>query len=153
MKKIYLVLLLLLPVIGFSQHFLGKSKFHVKKELQQQIKKNDSIFISLTDNDSSLVFSIKDKKVLPTDFIYSFNKAGKCQSEKIIAGCEACYQKYLKAVLTEKKYEWKKINENQYVSKYAARMMIELPTDNKDYHYTILKTEWTKELYDMLTGN
>lgn len=32
-------------------------------------------------------------------------------------------------------------------------MMIELPTDNKNYQYTILKTEWTKELYDILNGN
>ncbi|MBL0068476.1 MAG: hypothetical protein KA428_09015 [Chitinophagaceae bacterium] len=153
MKKASLVLLLLFPVIGFSQHFIGKSKPQVMKELQKQIVKNDSLTITLTDTDSGLVYSIKAQKVLPADFVYSFDNTGKCQSEKVIAGCDSCYKKFLQKVLAEKKYDWKKINENQYISKYESRMMIELPTDNKNYQYTILKTEWTKELYDILNGN
>ncbi len=153
MKKIYLALLLLIPAIGFSQQFIGKSKSQVKKELQHQIKKNDTLSIVLTENDSSLVCSVNDKKISPADFIYGFDKAGKCQSEKVIVGCDSCYKKFLQGVLTQKKYGWKKINENQYVSKYAAQMMIELPTDNKSFQYIILRTEWNKELYDMMTGN
>ena len=148
-----ILFLLLLPIAGFSQNFIGKSKPYLKKFLQKQIKKNDSLNITLTDNDSVLLYSIKPGKVLPADFIYGFNKSRKCQWEKIIAGCDSCFNKFLKAVLDKKRYEWKKINENQYVSKYASRMMIELPADNKDFSYTILKTGWNKYLYKQLSGN
>lgn len=148
-----ILLLLLLPATGFSQNLIGRSKAQVKKILQKQILKNDSLDITLTDNDSLLIFSIKAGKTLPADFIYGFNKLGKCQSEKVIAGCDSCFNKFLKNVLYQKKYDWKKINENQYVSKYAARMMIELPPENKDFSYTILKTDWNKNMYKLLKGN
>ena len=152
MKKKFLLVLLLFPVIGFSQNFIGKSKTQVNKELQRQIVKNDSLEITLSDKGSTLLLSVKAGKVSPADFIYGFDKSGKCQSEKIIAGCDSCYNKFLQAALAIKKYGWKKINENQYVSKYTSRMMIELPAENKELTYTILRTEWTKEAYNMLTG-
>lgn len=144
---------LLLPVTGISQNFIGKSKAQVKKFLQKKILKNDSLDITLTDEDLFLRFSIKAGKTLPSNFIYGFNKSGKCQSEKIIALCDSCFNKFLTNILSEKKYQWKKINENQYVSKYSARMMIELPPENKDFAYTILKTDWNKNMYKLLTGN
>ncbi|MDZ4794900.1 MAG: hypothetical protein SGI83_11530 [Bacteroidota bacterium] len=151
MKRLFF-LFLLLPFMGFSQNFIGKSKKQVKKILQQQIRKYDSLVITLTDNDTSLLYSIKAGKTLPADFIYGFNSSGKCRSERIIAHCDSCYNKFLKGVLDQKKYDWKKINENQYVSNYYNRLMIELPAENKDFMYTILRTDWTKELYSILSG-
>jgi hypothetical protein len=148
-----ILFVLLMPVCGFTQNNIGKYKKQVKKYLQGQIKRNDSLTITLTDNDSLLTFSIKAGKTLPADFIYGFNKNGKCQMEKVIAGCDSCFNKFLKNVLSQKKYDWKKINENQYVSKYNTRMMIELPPENKDFSYTILKTDWNKNMYKLLTGN
>ena len=144
--------LYLLPVTCFSQNFIGKNKTQVKKNLQRQIVKHDSITITLTDNNSVIVYSVKAGKESPADFVYGFDKSGKCRLEKIIAGCDSCYKKFLQTALGQKKYEWKKINENQYISKYAARMMIELPAEIKDFSYIILKTEWTKKLYSILTG-
>lgn len=101
--------------------------------MQQQIIKSDSLTITLTDNDSVLLNSAKPGKFFPVDFIYSFNRSGKCQSEKVIAGCDSFFNKYLQAVLGQKKYEWKKINENQYLSKYITRMMIELPAETNNF--------------------
>ena len=153
MKKINLLLLLLFPVFAFSQNFIGKSKTAVKKELQQMVSKSNNPAITLSGNDSVLVYSIKDNNAFPADFIYSFDKSGKCQSEKVMAANENSFTKYRDAAISEKKYGWKKINENQYVSNYASHMMIELPAERKDFFYQILKTEWTKDLYDLLTGN
>ena len=153
MKRVYLLSLLLLPFIGFSQNLIGKTKTQVKKKLQRQVTKNNNLSAVITDNDSLVVYSIKSKDAYPADFIYSFNKSGRCQSEKVITRCDSCFTRYLAATLAEKKYGWKKINENQYVSGYTYRMMIELPAESKELFYTILRTEWTKELYDMLTGN
>ena len=153
MKKITLLLVLIFPAICFSQKFIGKSKEQVKKQLQQQITKNDGSGITITDNDSGIFYSVKHDIDLTTEFYYTFDKAGKCQLEKVVAGCDSCFTKYLQATLAEKKYGWKKINENQYISNYTSRMMIELPAESKELTYTILRTEWTKQLYAMLTGN
>jgi hypothetical protein len=153
MKRLIITLVIFFPFTGFSQNFIGKSKEKVKKELQLQLKKNDSLAITLTDRDSVLVYSIKDDKVLAADFIYGFDKSGKCQSEKVIAGCQACFNKYLQATLATKKYGWKKINENQYVSKFSDRRMIELPDEKKNFTFSILRTDWSKEMYELLSGN
>lgn len=107
----------------------------------------------MEDKDSTLVIAYKDQTVQPVVFIYTFNKKGRCWSEKIIAGCDSCFTKYLYGVLDQKKYGWKKINENQYVSNYVDRMMLEFPPENKDFSYVILRTAWTKELYRLLTGH
>lgn len=153
MSRTIIVLFFLLPFTGFSQNFIGKSKAQVRKKLQEQIEKNDNLSILLTEKESELVFTIKPVKVLPAEFIYGFDKNGKCQSEKITAYCDSCFNKFLQDVLEQKRFDWKKINENQYVSKYRAQMMIELPAENNDFSYTILKTAWTKKLYKMLIGN
>lgn len=150
MKRIILILFLL-PVTCFSQNFIGKSKTQVKKNLQRQIIKNDSLTITLTDNDSAIIYSVKAGKVYPADFMYGFDNYGKCRLEKTSLTCDSCYKIFLQAVLAQKKYGWKKINENQYISKYSSRMMIELPAESKELFYTILKTTWTKKLYSLLT--
>lgn len=153
MTRIILLLLLTFPVSGFSQHFIGKTHAQVKKDLGKKIAKNDTLTIVMNDNDSTIVYSYQDKEAQPVDFIYGFNKAGKCWFEKVTAGCDSCFRKYLSALLAQKKYEWKKINENQYISRYADQLMIELPGNDKDYSFTILHTEWNREVYDMLKGN
>ncbi len=145
------LLLFLMPVTCFSQNFIGKSKIQVKKILQRQIVRNDSLTITLTDNDSVILYSVKAGRVYPADFIYGFDNYGKCRLEKISLTCDSCYKIFLQDVLAQKKYGWKKLNENQYISKYASRMMIELSAESKDLYYTILKTAWTKKLYSLLT--
>lgn len=104
------------------------------------------------DMDSAFVIAYKDQSLQPVVFIYGFNKKGKCWSEKVIARCDSCFTKYLQGVLDQEKYGWKKINENQYVSKYSYRLMLEFPPENKDFSYVILRTDWTKELYRTLTN-
>lgn len=153
MNRLLVIFLLLLPAAGFSQNFLGKSKNQVKKILQKKIRKSDSLVITMTDKDSILIYNIKAGKTWPGEFRYSFNASGKCRSEKVIAGCDSCFRKYLQTLLDQKKYAWKKINENQYVSNYSSRMMIELPAENKDFIYTLFRMDWSKELYAMLSGN
>ncbi|MEI2737675.1 MAG: hypothetical protein V9F01_02705 [Chitinophagaceae bacterium] len=153
MQRTGLLIFLFLPFLGFSQNFIGKKKTQVLKELQGLAKKNDSLTIAINDNDSVITYSIKASKTQPADFVYGFDKNGRCQSEKITANCDSCYNKYLQDVLNVKKYQWKKINENQYISKYAARLMIELPAESKEFTYTILRTNWNKKMYEMLKGN
>jgi hypothetical protein len=152
MTRILTLCFVLLPFSGFSQNYINKTKAQVKKELNDYISKNDTLNASISETDTATILSVKGPKTLPADFIYRFDKAGKCKSEKIMAGCDSCFTKYFQAVLDRKKFEWKKINENQYVSNFAAKMLIELPGDDKNFSFIILRTDWTKEMYDLLTG-
>lgn len=153
MHRIITFCLLLFSFSCFSQNYINKTKAQVKKELNEYISKNDSLNATVSETGTAIVLVIKGPKTLPADFIYRFNKAGKCISEKVVAGCDFCFNKYFQAVLDREKYEWKKINENQYISGFAAKMMIELPPDSKNFSFTILRTDWSKQMYDLLKGN
>ena len=151
MTQINILCFVLISFSGFSQNYINKSRAQVKKELNEYTIRNDSLNASITETDTAIVLSVKGKETLVADFIYRFDKAGKCMSEKVITDCDSCFTKYFQAVLNRKKYEWRKINENQYISSFAAKMLIELPADSKDFYFTILRTDWSKQMYNLLT--
>lgn len=150
MKRILIISLVLFPFALFSQQYINKTKTEVRKGLDKYILENDSIKATLTETDSLLVLKVPGTKTLPADFIYRFNKSGKCSSQKTIAYCDSCLRKFLQAALEQEKYQWKKINENQYISSFADNMMIEISPLEKDYSFMIMRTEWSKIVYDML---
>ena len=152
MIRILIVCFLLISTAGFSQNFIGNSRTQVLKKLNDYIQKNDTLNAAVNDLDTAIILKVKGVPSLPVDFIYKFNKAGKCISEKTIAYCDSCYHKYLNAALGNKKYGWKKINGNQYVSNYASQMLIELPVNELDFSFVILKTAWSRDMYKMLKG-
>ncbi len=153
MRRFIILSLLLFPFSAFSQNFINKPRQQVKKELTEYITNNDSLNAELTETDTAIILSIKDAKTLPANFIYRFDKTGKCKSERVMTSCDSCLNKYLSAALTRKKYEWRKINGNQYISNFASRMLIELPAESNDFSYTILRTDWSKQMYDLLKDN
>ena len=153
MYRIITLCIFFFPFTGLSQTYINKSKAEVKKELTDYIIKNDSLKALIAETDSTIRLVIKGPEVLPADFIYFFDKSGKCKSEKVVTYCDSCYNKFLTVALNRKQYHWKKINENQYVSDYASRMLIELPADkSKDFSFLIIRTDWSKSMYNMLTG-
>lgn len=152
MLKSFILLLLFFPLAASSQKYIDKARADVKKELEKYVSDNKTIHPLLTETDSTLVLAVNDPAAQPVSFIYGIDeKTGKCDYQKTVASCDSCYKKYLKNLLDQKTYGWKKINENQYVSKYAFQLMLELPVEDKDYSFTLFKAQWSKELYDILT--
>ena len=151
MRRITLLLLIILPYMASSQNYLDKKKAQVKKELQGYLKKNNQLSGAVSETDSTVVLSVKEGSSLPGEFAYYFDDNGKCNREKVTAYCDSCYQKYLGHALGQKKYKWKKINANQYISSFEQKATLELPGDEKEKSFTILRTEWTKEFYKLLT--
>lgn len=87
----------------------------------------------------------------PVTFEYTFDSNKKCISEKVTAYCDSCYKKYLNELLSKKKFGWKRLNENQYISSYKWELMIELPVrEEKSLFYDLLKVDWNRETYSML---
>jgi len=143
---------LLFSLQGFSQTYINKSRAQVKKDLVAYAATIKESNPAVSDADSAIVLSIKGTDGSPVKFIYKFDTAGKCQSEKVVSLCETCYTSFLEKALLTSQYEWKKINGNQYISNFASRMLIEIPADKNDFTFIVLRTDWNKEMYDLLKG-
>ena len=150
MFRFIIVILFFLPVTGFSQLYINKTKSQVKHELGKKFLKKDSTSASITETDSTLLLKLRGAGIIESDHVYSFDKTGKCNSEKTITWCDSCHEKLLQPLLAVKKYNWKKINMNQYVSEFSASLFIEVQIDDDTYSFTIFKFSLSKKMYDSL---
>ncbi|HMK27985.1 MAG TPA: hypothetical protein VK483_18285 [Chitinophagaceae bacterium] len=150
MFRFIILISLLLPATGFSQLYINKTKSQVKQELNKRFLKKDSISASITETDSTLLLKIRGAGVTEADHIYGFDRSGKCSTEKIVTWCDSCHEKLLQQLLADKKYNWKKINMNQYVSDFSESLFIEVQVMDDVYSFTILKFSLNKKMYDFL---
>ena len=151
--KTYTILLSILVcnISVSSQGFINKDKSYVRKWLNKEIVKYDSLDIVLIETDSTIVYDVPEGKTLPLTITYYF-KNGRCNAEKVKASCDSCFQQFLSARLNKKKYDWKKINGHQYVSGYKHRLLLEIPPENKDHSFMIIRSSWNREAYKLLTN-
>lgn len=148
MLRYNLLLLLLFPLSSLAQDKLGKTKAVLKEELTITAGKTGMV---LVETDSTLEFSSRDMKALDAKvFIYGFDSAGICNTEKFITDCKNCFEKQLHLLIDQPRYQWKKINENQYVSRFEDRLLLEVAPDTDQYFFTLFRAVWTKEFYDIL---
>lgn len=147
MKKVLLFILILTTVqLGSNaQEFINKKKGEAITMLKNKYQEAPITVLADT-----VQLKLENTYAKSFDYIFTFDKKGKCKSETIITRCDSCLTGLLQKVLDQKKFEWNKINENQYISKFEEKLMIELPAENHDHSFSILKVEWTKELYELL---
>lgn len=144
MKTSIILTLLLLPLACFSQKYITQDRQQVKTGITR-LKLG-----TVQQTDSTLILTVKKGNSIIIHQ-YLFDQKDKCISETVNSTCESCIEKELKSILAISKYQWKKVNENQYASRFEDKLVIELPADKKD-QYTIMFTDWSRTLYDMLTG-
>jgi len=144
-----ILLIILLPLTGFGQGYIGLSKKQVRRALEKQAAANDTIHIVLAETDSSIHYSFRDLHFLPADFIYNFDKNGKCNEEIVIANCDSCFYKYLQKAVDRKKIGWKKLKENLYISSYVKKMMLEIRVDIP-HSFVIRRMKWNRQVYNTL---
>lgn len=150
MIRSFLFALLFSPVFLSAQNKVGKTKAEVKKELDTWKNSNSSLTPKITEMPLVTTVTFRDPGYGVVKNIYSFNKSKICISEKTVTSSDSARQNYMNLVLEQPAYEWKKINGNQYISKFSSKMMIELPGNSVDHSFTIYKADWTKEVYEML---
>lgn len=144
----------LLSLQGFSQNNIGKDKAFISRYLDKYVAENKAYKASWKNTDRGIELTVSDEEGHPVYFRYRFDSdSGLCITEETVSACESCYRKYLDRLLGMKKYEWKKINENQYVSRFSDYLMIEIQQDNDEFSFTLIKTSWTRELYDLMLKN
>lgn len=152
MTRFFLFLLLLLPAISFGQRYMNYIKSELKDSLAAKIEKKDGVTSSIKDKKDELIYTSGGPGDQQTEIIYSFDSLGKCIREKVIASCDTCIYAKLQSILSIQSYKWKKINENQYVSRFEDRLMIELSINKQEHSFYIHRMEWTQLLYDILLG-
>lgn len=142
------------PLAATAQSKLGKTLPELKKELDAFVSNNKSLKPLLTQSAGELKLVNTDAKGQVVQFIYSFDDStGTCNQEKTISSCEPCYKKLLDELVSLKEFEWKRINESQYVSRFEDYLLIEMQETGKDFSFTLLKTAWTRALYDLMLQN
>jgi hypothetical protein len=151
MSKIILLCCFLLPAsLSFSQGFIGRSKKGTVRTLQAESKKSNFKQSPVETNDQYVVLHVKDSSFQPASFYYYFDERGKCNQEKTISFCDSCFIKYRDELLNRKQYEWVKINDTVYVSKFSKKRMLELHPNQPDKTMDLLKISWTKAAYHQL---
>ena len=151
MKQFLILAFFCLPAQVFGQELINKSKTFVRNKIEKYNPGVDSLRTSFSETDSTIQLSVRSQSSPYNDFIYSFDKKGNCSSEKKISYTETHFRQLLKQALDLKNYDWKRINENQYVSKFSEKMLIELPGDAGIYSFTIIRTDWNKATYELIT--
>lgn len=152
--RLVFFILLLLPISVLGQRYIDKNRDYVKRELEKYVAVNKAVKPVLKEKGSTITLTVNDPASQSAVFSYHFDETtGLCNYEKTVSTCDSCYNKYLQNLLDLKSYEWKKINESQYVSKFSDYLLIELQTEGNEQSFTLLKTQWSKELYELMQKN
>lgn len=151
MSRLLLLTISFFPLITFSQQKLDKNKADVKKMLEAFVLENKAAQAVWQETEGRLVLNRRDAKGNMLKQEYNFDEGtGNCTAERTFTSCEACFRQQLEEILALRSFEWKKINESQYISKFSDYVMIELQEDGREFSISLLKTAWTRELYDLL---
>lgn len=149
MRRVILLCCLLLPAsLTFSQKYIGLTKWAVRHNLKVATKEFKSS--PLETNDQYVALHVKDSSYQPVSFYYYFDKRGKCYQEKHVTFCDSCYIKYRNELLARKKYEWVKVNDTVYVSKFSRKRTLELHPNQHDRTINLFKTSWKREEYEQV---
>jgi cell division protein FtsX len=103
-------------------------------------------YLDLPQKQTALLLK-KDKKNKPT---LLFDEKGICNIESYQYESKSDFDKKLQQVLGIQTYEWVKINENQFVSNFKGQRLVEILDEASPYQLRILRTAWSKELYELL---
>lgn len=145
MKKTILCLLTLLPLLAFSQSYLGRAKQDILKEASA-----GSLY-SFTEKNGMLERHEQNEQAKSWVMVLGFDSAGHCNAEKHYTRCGDCQRYALSSVLRKKKYRWKSINNNQYLSKFAAGLLLEVQFYDEKYFITYLPSGLDLATYQSIT--
>ncbi|MFM2138752.1 MAG: hypothetical protein RJA57_1059 [Bacteroidota bacterium] len=151
MPPILILALLLCSIPSFAQKEFGKTKSELNRFLKQETALRNRQGPTIQTSDTSLTLTITESGGRTTRFTYSFSRrTGRCIAKRTESECDSCYRNYLYSLLQNKSYGWKQINENQYVSAFAAKLMLELPAEEGPLSFFLYYNNWSKAFYELL---
>lgn len=153
--------LFLATMLGFcfliqAQEYIGLSRFDCIKVAWNRIGEHAKTSSSLSYDNAptppdTLCVSGFSGPAAPTRLHVKFDSTRICNLEIWFFNSESDLNAYLQQVLSDPKWGWKKLNENQYISDFAHQLTLEIPPENPDRQFSIIRSAWTRTLYDLLT--
>lgn len=153
MKRLFIIFLLIASYPAIAQKYLDKTKTEITQSLKTKNKESKTPVQFSHDTAGTLTFPVQVPGRSAADLSLFFDEKDKCVAERITVKCDSCLAPWLNPVLATTNYKWTRINENQYVSDFNSRLMLELPPDGKKNSYKLMRMDWTKELYELLMKN
>jgi hypothetical protein len=83
---------------------------------------------------------------------YYFAESKSANILRYQTACISCYEKDLENILSNEDLGWKKINGNQYVSRFGKKMLLETDPGSNRTSFRIMRTGWTRKSYRLLLG-
>jgi hypothetical protein len=150
MKKIRLCFLLLIYFISLAQVasgqiYLLRSKKAVVKQFNQYAKTvSFKSIVAITDTTVTLL--VKDSVVRELNFTCYFNSKNRCYKQTQSSDCDSCFRKYLQQVFDMKRFAWKQINKNCYLSKpfWSTTILID---STKQYSFSLVHDHFSRVLH------
>ena len=146
MKKIILAIVtLFLLGIAHAQGFINLNKTGSKNYLAKFSAK-EKLQTATAETDSTLTFLIRDSAKQNLDLLLHFDALGKCYKETRVLSCDSCYQKMVNNTLSNKTYQWKKVDDKTYVSKYSKGLVLTLLAEGT-FSFVIQRSELGRKEY------
>jgi len=146
MKKIILAIVtLFLLGIAHAQGFINLNKTGSKNYLAKFSAK-EKLQTATAETDSTLTFLIRDSAKQNLDLLLHFDALGKCYKETRVLSCDYCYQKMVNNTLSNKTYQWKKVDDKTYVSKYSKGLVLTLLAEGT-FSFVIQRSELGRKEY------
>lgn len=152
MKIQFLFILFFLPFLAQAQAMVGKNRQDIKTRLTKNLSSDKESADAITETDSTITLKINHAGI-DLEKQYRFDKNNQCIIEQLSSTSEKEYQDKLKSALHKKKYGWKSLNLNQFISKFSKNILLEVQMINGIYSIIFIKTNMDKELYNLLLKN
>ena len=143
-----LIFIVGLSMASFGQHVLtNRSQSSAQIWLKGDFRKYK---YNLTKTDTTLMLVSNDSKLSPCSVYCSFKKRGNCFFQKEAFSCDTCYKISLTVMLNKKRFKWKQIGTDRYLSKYRRHLL--LAGNAEKHYYTLTMLDIKEEDYKRLLG-
>jgi hypothetical protein len=143
-------LLHLLPGILLSGHLHSQILLlgHPKTEIEKKLSADPGT--GVTSYDSTISYNLPAGNQGYITIICHFSTEEKCSMLSFTSVDSLAYRDYFSSVIKDQKYRWRKINGNQYVSKFSKRLLLETDPDKSKRSFRILPAQWTRKTYKLI---
>jgi hypothetical protein len=147
---IFILCLLLLHTTTMAHGFISMKRPNIKKQLTEFYNKN-KVATRFEETDSTLICYVIDSAGADAGkFTYSFKKNNRCYKETAEGNCEPCFTKLFNDATLAKRYKWKKISDNLYLSKPLWNLTLIRSDEEQSFSYTIVKDYFSRTAHTRL---
>lgn len=134
-----LVVFLLMYYPASAQGFLSMKRSNVKKQLTRFYSKQQVPY-RFSETDTSITVIVTDTSGKHTaGFSYFFKSNNRCYKETGDGVCEHCFQKIISDAKMVKRYRWRMISEQFYLSKPLWNRVLLRADPERPFSYSIIK--------------